>query len=92
LSITCFNQLTTSSQASARRIAVQTFPGPILAKLVREHPDLTVEIHTNNAFVEIFDQGFDADYSKTIRISARSNVVIGNQERDSHLVASNSYE
>jgi DNA-binding transcriptional LysR family regulator len=33
---------------------------PILANLATAHPRLTVEVHTNDAFVDIIAQGFDA--------------------------------
>lgn len=45
---------------NAPRVAVLMSLAPILAKLSRAHPRLTVEVHTNDAFVDIIGQGFDA--------------------------------
>jgi DNA-binding transcriptional LysR family regulator len=45
---------------NAPRVAVLMVLAPILAKLARAHPRLTVEVHTNDAFVDIIGQGFDA--------------------------------
>ena len=45
---------------NAPRVAVLMVLAPILAKLAWAHPRLTVEIHTNDAFVDIISQGFDA--------------------------------
>jgi DNA-binding transcriptional LysR family regulator len=45
---------------NAPRVAVLMVLAPILAKLAWTHPRLTVEIHTNDAFVDIIAQGFDA--------------------------------
>jgi DNA-binding transcriptional LysR family regulator len=45
---------------NAPRVAVLMVLAPILAKLAWAHPRLTVEVHTNDAFVDIIGQGFDA--------------------------------
>ena len=45
---------------NAPRVAVLMALAPILAKLAWAHPRLTVEVHTNDAFVDIVGQGFDA--------------------------------
>jgi DNA-binding transcriptional LysR family regulator len=45
---------------NAPRVAVLMALAPILAKLAWAHPRLTVEVHTNDAFVDIIAQGFDA--------------------------------
>ncbi len=45
---------------NAPRVAVLMVPAPIMAKLAWAHPRLTVEVHTNDAFVDITEQGFDA--------------------------------
>ncbi len=45
---------------NAPRVAVLMALAPILAKLAWAHPRLTVEVHTNDAFVDIIGQGFDA--------------------------------
>jgi DNA-binding transcriptional LysR family regulator len=45
---------------NAPRVAVLMVLAPILAKLAGAHPRLTVEVHTNDAFVDIVGQGFDA--------------------------------
>lgn len=45
---------------NAPRIAVTMALTPILAKLAWAHPALTVEVHTNDAFVDIVAEGFDA--------------------------------
>jgi DNA-binding transcriptional LysR family regulator len=45
---------------NAPRVAVLMVLAPILAKLAWAHPRLTVEVHTNDAFVNIIGQGFDA--------------------------------
>ncbi len=45
---------------NAPRVAVLLVLAPILAKLAWIHPRLTVEVHTNDAFVDIIEQGFDA--------------------------------
>ncbi|MGB7099529.1 MAG: LysR family transcriptional regulator [Xanthobacteraceae bacterium] len=45
---------------NAPRIAVDMALTPILAKLAWQHPRLTVEVHANDAFVDIVAQGFDA--------------------------------
>ncbi|OHV76020.1 LysR family transcriptional regulator [Rhizobium sp. LCM 4573] len=45
---------------NAPRVAIGMALTPILAKLAWAHPRLTVEVHTNDAFVDIVAQGFDA--------------------------------
>lgn len=45
---------------NAPRVAVKMALTPVLARLARAHPRLTVEVHTNDAFVDIVAQGFDA--------------------------------
>ncbi len=45
---------------NAPRIALDMALTPILAKLAWQHPRLTVEVHANDAFVDIVAQGFDA--------------------------------
>ena len=45
---------------NAPRVAVLMALAPILAKLAWNHPRLTVEVHTNDAFVDIIEQRFDA--------------------------------
>jgi DNA-binding transcriptional LysR family regulator len=45
---------------NAPRVAVLMSLAPILAKLAWAHTRLTVEVHTNDAFVDIIAQGFDA--------------------------------
>jgi DNA-binding transcriptional LysR family regulator len=45
---------------NAPRVAVLLVLAPILAKMAWTHPRLTVEVHTNDAFVDIIEQGFDA--------------------------------
>jgi DNA-binding transcriptional LysR family regulator len=45
---------------NAPRVAVLMALAPILTKLAWGHPRLTVEVHTNDAFVDIIEQGFDA--------------------------------
>lgn len=45
---------------SASRIAIAMALTPILAKIAWTHPNLTVEVHANEAFVDIVAQGFDA--------------------------------
>jgi DNA-binding transcriptional LysR family regulator len=45
---------------NAPRVAVLMALAPILAKLAWAHARLTVEIHTNDSFVDIIAQGFDA--------------------------------
>jgi DNA-binding transcriptional LysR family regulator len=45
---------------NAPRVAVLMVLAPILAKLAWTHPRLTVEVHTNDAFVDIIEQGSDA--------------------------------
>src|SRR6266851_8948533 len=45
---------------NAPRIALDMALTPILARLARQHPRLIVEVHANDAFVDIVAQGFDA--------------------------------
>ena len=45
---------------NAPRVAVTMALTAVLAKLAWAHPRLTVEVHTNDAFVDIVAQGFDA--------------------------------
>jgi DNA-binding transcriptional LysR family regulator len=45
---------------NAPRVAVLMVLAPMLAKLAWAHPRLTVEVHSNDAFVNIIEQGFDA--------------------------------
>jgi DNA-binding transcriptional LysR family regulator len=45
---------------NAPRVALQMAVTPILAKLAWQHPRLAVEVHTNDAFVDIVAEGFDA--------------------------------
>jgi DNA-binding transcriptional LysR family regulator len=45
---------------NAPRVAMRMALAPVLAKLARMHPRLTVEVHTNDAFVDIVAHGFDA--------------------------------
>jgi DNA-binding transcriptional LysR family regulator len=45
---------------NAPRVAVLMVLAAILQKLAWSHPRLTVEVHTNDAFVNIVEQGFDA--------------------------------
>jgi DNA-binding transcriptional LysR family regulator len=45
---------------NASRVAVLLALAPILSKLAWAHPRLTVEVHTNDAFIDIIEQGFDA--------------------------------
>jgi DNA-binding transcriptional LysR family regulator len=45
---------------NAPRVAVLMALTPILAKLAWTHPRMVVEVHTNDAFVDIVAQGFDA--------------------------------
>ncbi|RFB81373.1 LysR substrate-binding domain-containing protein [Methylovirgula sp. 4M-Z18] len=45
---------------NAPRVAVHMALTPILAALAAKHPRLTVELHTNDAFVDIVAEGFDA--------------------------------
>lgn len=45
---------------NAPRVATPIVLTAILAKLAADHPQLVVEIHTNDAFVDIVEAGFDA--------------------------------
>ncbi len=45
---------------NAPRIALDLAVLPILAKLAWQHPRLTVEVYSNDAYVDIVAQGFDA--------------------------------
>lgn len=45
---------------NASRVAIAIALTPILARLAKVHPGLTVEVHANDAFVDIVAQGFDA--------------------------------
>jgi DNA-binding transcriptional LysR family regulator len=45
---------------NAPRVALEMALAPILARLARQHPRLTVEVHADDAFVDIVAQGFDA--------------------------------
>lgn len=45
---------------NAPRVAVSMALAPILARLAREHPRLAVELRTDDGFVDIVAQGFDA--------------------------------
>jgi DNA-binding transcriptional LysR family regulator len=53
-------EITGVLRINAPRVAVLVVMPRILAKLARMHPQLTVEVHTNDAFVNIIEQGFDA--------------------------------
>ena len=45
---------------NAPRVALEMALTPILAKLAWQHPKLTVEVHADDAFVDIVAHGFDA--------------------------------
>lgn len=45
---------------NASRVAFQIAVVPILARMAETHPHLKVEVHTNDALVDIVGQGFDA--------------------------------
>ena len=45
---------------NAPRVAMAMALPTVLARLARTHPRLTVEVHTNDALVDIVAQGFDA--------------------------------
>ena len=45
---------------NAPRVALEMALTPILAKLAWQHPHLTVEVHADDAFVDIVAGGFDA--------------------------------
>jgi DNA-binding transcriptional LysR family regulator len=45
---------------NASRVAFGMALTPVLARLAREHPSLTVEVHTEDAFIDIVAEGFDA--------------------------------
>lgn len=45
---------------NASRVATTMALAPVLAKLSRTHPLLSVEIHTNDALVDLVAEGFDA--------------------------------
>jgi DNA-binding transcriptional LysR family regulator len=45
---------------NASRVAQEIAVTPILAALAWKHPRLTVEVHTNDGFVDIVGEGFDA--------------------------------
>jgi DNA-binding transcriptional LysR family regulator len=53
-------EVTGALRINAPRVAVLMVLAPILSKLAWTHPRLTVEVHTNDAFVDIISQGFDA--------------------------------
>lgn len=53
-------EITGLLRINAPRVAVQLALAPILAKLAWAHPRLTVEVHTDDAFVDIIANGFDA--------------------------------
>jgi DNA-binding transcriptional LysR family regulator len=42
------------------RVALEMALTPILAKLAWQHPRLTVEVHADDAFIDVVAQGFDA--------------------------------
>jgi DNA-binding transcriptional LysR family regulator len=45
---------------NAPRVSLEMALTPILARLARQHPRLMVELHADDAFVDIVAQGFDA--------------------------------
>ncbi len=45
---------------NSSRVASQMVLPPLLAKLAAAHPKLTVEVHDNDALIDIVAQGFDA--------------------------------
>ena len=45
---------------NAPRVALEMALTPMLAKLAWQHPQLTVEVHADDAFVDIVARGFDA--------------------------------
>ncbi|HEY4079189.1 MAG TPA: LysR family transcriptional regulator [Burkholderiaceae bacterium] len=53
-------EITGVLRINAPRIAVSLALTPLLNKLAQAHPRLTVEIHANDAFVDIVAGGFDA--------------------------------
>ena len=53
-------EVTGTLRINVPRVAVSMALAPVLARLAKLHPRLTVEVHTNDAFVDIVDQGFDA--------------------------------
>lgn len=53
-------ELTGTLKINASRVAFKMALAPLLARLSVLHPRLTVEVHTNDALVDIVAQGFDA--------------------------------
>ena len=53
-------EVTGTLRLNAPRVAMRMALSPVLAELSKMHPRLTVEVHTNDAFVDIVAQGFDA--------------------------------
>jgi DNA-binding transcriptional LysR family regulator len=47
-------------KVNSSRVAFTMALTQVLARMAREHPHVTVEVHTNDAFVDIVAQGFDA--------------------------------
>lgn len=52
--------VTGTLRINAPRVAVSMALAPVLAQLAKLHPRLTVEVHTNDAFIDIVEMGFDA--------------------------------
>jgi DNA-binding transcriptional LysR family regulator len=52
-------EITGVLRVNASRLAVLMALAPILARLAQIHPRLVVEVHTNDAFVDIVAEGFD---------------------------------
>jgi DNA-binding transcriptional LysR family regulator len=53
-------QITGLLRISASRVALEMVLTPVLAKLASQHPGLTVEVSSNEAFVDIVAERFDA--------------------------------
>ncbi len=53
-------ELTGLLRVNTPRVALEMALTPILSKLAWQHPRLTVEVHANDALVDIVAQGFDA--------------------------------
>ena len=53
-------ELTGLLRVNTPRVALEMALTPILSKLAWQHPRLTIEVHANDALVDIMAQGFDA--------------------------------
>ena len=76
---------------NASRVAIALALTPILAKIARAHPSLTIEIHANDAFIDIVAHGFDAGVRLGEAVQQDMTIVRLTPPFETALVASPAY-